>query len=163
MLGWPSIPTTILRSDPALQGASALQAFIPHDPSANAFTLGEEHADALRPIALFDVVSNNADRKGGHVLVDTHAHLWSIDHGICFAASPKLRTVLWLFEGESIASEAIDDLERVREVILGGSNLDALLAPDEIGAIVRRVEALVKERSYPDQPHLRPSVPWPPV
>lgn len=163
MLGWPSIPTTVFRADPALRGPSALQSFIRHDPMVNAFSLGEVHEDALRAIALFDVISNNADRKGGHVLVDELDHLWSIDHGICFAVAPRLRTVLWHFQGEAIATDAIDDLERVRTVIIEGSPLDALLDDDEVGAVVRRIETLLRQRCYPDQPHVRPSVPWPRV
>ena len=56
----------------------------------------------LRRIALFDVVVNNADRKGGHVLVDTAGQTWAIDHGLSFHTEPKLRTVLWGRAGQPL-------------------------------------------------------------
>ena len=53
-------------------------------------------------VVLFDLLVNNADRKGDHILLDTSGHLWSIDHGICFHNEYKLRTVIWDFAGEKI-------------------------------------------------------------
>jgi uncharacterized repeat protein (TIGR03843 family) len=43
----------------------------------------------------FDVLVNNADRKGGHVLAMADGHRYGVDHGVCFHVDPKLRTVLW--------------------------------------------------------------------
>ena len=57
----------------------------------------------LKPVVLFDLLCNNADRKGSHVFFEngTH-HLYAIDHGICFHEDDKLRTVLWDFSGQKI-------------------------------------------------------------
>ena len=42
--------------------------FVDHDPDEHYFTLLEDHADVFRRFAVFDVLANNADRKGGHCL-----------------------------------------------------------------------------------------------
>ena len=57
---------------------------------------------ALRRMAVFDVVVNNADRKGGHVLAMPDGHRYGVDHGVCFHAEHKLRTVLWGWAGEPL-------------------------------------------------------------
>ena len=57
-------------------------------------------------MAAFDLVANNADRKGGHCLVDAEGHIWGIDHGLCFHVQPKLRTVIWDFGGEPMPDDA---------------------------------------------------------
>ena len=47
--------------------------------------------------------------------------IWMIDHGVCFAVEPKLRTVIWTFVGEPLPEDAAADLERVRgELSAGG-------------------------------------------
>ena len=59
-------------------------------------------------MALFDVVVNNADRKGGHVLPMADGHRHGVDHGLTFHVENKLRTVLWGFVGEPITDEEAD-------------------------------------------------------
>ena len=77
------------------------------------FTLLEEprQHEALRRIAVFDLVANNADRKSGHCLLDRDGHIWAIDHALCFHAEPKLRTVIWDFAGDKIEDELLASLE----------------------------------------------------
>ena len=53
-------------------------------------------------MAVFDVLVNNADRKGGHVLAMTDGHRYGVDHGVTFHAEHKLRTVLWGWLGEPL-------------------------------------------------------------
>ena len=51
----------------------------------------------------FDVVVNNADRKGGHVLDDEPTATWyGVDHGLTFNVDDKLRTVLWGWAGRPL-------------------------------------------------------------
>jgi uncharacterized repeat protein (TIGR03843 family) len=118
-------------------------------------------------VALFDIVANNADRKGGHCLVDGDGVVWLIDHGVCFAAEPKLRTVIWAFVGEPIPTDAAMDLARLHAVLVSGGpvlvELAALLAPDEVAALDARVERLLAEQHFPEpDPDTRP-YPWPPI
>ena len=83
-------------------------------------------------MAAFDLVANNADRKGGHCLIDADGHVWGIDHGLCFNIEPKLRTVIWDFGGEPVPAELRDGLERVAGC--PPSALEGLLDADERSA-----------------------------
>ena len=65
-LGWDIVPVTILRDGPL--GVGAVQRFVDHDPDEHYFTLLDEHEDRFRQFAVFDVLVNNTDRKGGHCL-----------------------------------------------------------------------------------------------
>ena len=99
-LGWPAIPRTDLVEGPF--GEGSLQDFVDVDPEQHYFTLRDDHDADLRRLAVFDVVANNADRKGGHVLLATDGTVVAIDHGLCFHVEPKLRTVIWDFAGEPL-------------------------------------------------------------
>src|SRR5207248_851304 len=94
-LGWDIVPETVARDD-GPHGPGSYQRFVDADFTEHYFTLLEaaRDLDALRKIAVFDLVANNADRKSGHCLVDAGDHIWGIDHGLCFAVPPKLRTVM---------------------------------------------------------------------
>ena len=110
-LGWDIVPDTVLRDGPA--GIGMMQRFVEHDPEEHYFTLLEEHADAFRRMAAFDVVINNTDRKGGHCLrALDDGRIFGIDHGVSFHAQWKLRTVIWEFGGESIPPDVCSDLHR---------------------------------------------------
>jgi uncharacterized repeat protein (TIGR03843 family) len=136
------------------------------DPNANYFTLGPEFGPQLQRIALFDHVVNNADRKGGHCLLTDDGHLWSIDHGICFHTSPKVRTVIWDFAGQPIPSALLRDLQAFCDKLAEGHavriELERLLKPREIDALHRRTQNLIETGTYP-QPGPGRSYPWPPV
>ena len=105
-LGWDLVPETVLRAEAPL-GIGSLQRFVDADFEQHYFTLLEQpvHHAALRAMAAFDLVANNADRKGGHCLIDADGHVWGIDHGLCFHIEPKLRTVIWDFGGEPLPAE----------------------------------------------------------
>ncbi len=163
-LGWPRVPPTILRDGP--EGEGSVQRFVPFDPGAHYFTLAGDHPDVFRRIALFDVVANNADRKGGHALLGDDGAIWSIDHGVCFSDEPKkLRTVIWEHVGEAIEPELVDDLARLAAALAGPPLRDALgrlLAPSELAALESRVAELVSDAVFPE-PGDGPPYPWPPV
>jgi hypothetical protein len=161
-LGWPDVPPTLLRDGP--RGPGSVQLFVPFDPAEHYFTLAERFADAFRRVALFDVVTNNADRKAGHCLLGEDGRVWVVDHGVCFAADPKLRTVIWDFEGEPIPEALREDL-RALGVALGGplgDRLGELLAPVELRALLRRVGRAGEAERFPSPTGERP-FPWPPI
>ena len=95
-LGWRLVPPTVYRQQAPI-GPGSLQLFVEHDPEYHYFNFKEADRQRLRPVALFDLLINNADRKGSHVLLDPNDHLWLIDHGLCFHREDKLRTVIWDF------------------------------------------------------------------
>ncbi len=121
-LGWGLVPPTVVREEAPL-GAGSLQWFVDHDPRRHYFTLhgeGPGFHEQLRRVAVFDLLANNADRKAGHVLCGPDGRLWGIDHGLCFAAPVKLRTVIWDFAGERIDAGPLADVVRLAEALLEG-------------------------------------------
>lgn len=161
-LGWELVPLTALRSDgPA--GGGSLQEFIQADPEINYFSLSESQKARLKPMAAFDALINNADRKGGHILLDREGHFWSIDHGVCFHVEPKLRTVIWDFAGDPLPDELVEDLKQFG-ADLGRDplrmELSALLSPVELAALKDRAGRLIRQASYPVPGPGRP-YPWP--
>lgn len=165
-LGWSLVPPTVLRDGP--YGYGSVQLYIDCDQDAHLFTMQKEggYEDQLARLAAFDILSNNADRKSGHCLKGTDGRLWAIDHGICFHAEPKLRTVLWDFAGEPICEEIMADLRMLREDVRNGGRfiraLEGLLAPEEVRAFRRRLDRLIETGCYPD-PGAARHIPWPPV
>ncbi len=165
-LGWKLVPPTVYRRT-APHGPGSLQLFIDHDPEYHYFNLRRADVQRLRPVAVFDLLVNNADRKGSHILFDPQDHLWLIDHGICFHAQDKLRTVIWDFAGEPIPDELCRDLQAFQRQLEApsdlGQALEPYLSPREIEALARRAERLAASRCFPDpNPSSRP-YPWPPV
>lgn len=162
-LGWPLVPPTVLRDGP--YGPGALQLYIDADYEANYFTFREEQLLDLCPVALFDVLANNADRKGGHLLLDPWNRIWAIDNALTFHSEPKLRTVIWDFAGEPIPEEYLADLRQLREHMALENALrqalTALLAEDEIAALQVRLTELLESAIFPHPDPTRRQVPWP--
>ncbi len=161
-LGWDIVPYTVLRDGP--YGLGAVQGFVEHDPDEHYFTLLEAHEARFLKFAVFDVVVNNADRKGGHCLRElATGHVYGIDHGLTFHAAPKLRTVIWDFAGTPVPAELVADLVSLRTRLEGP--LDApiaeLLAPVEVDALVHRIDELVARGTLPVPDEGYHSVPWP--
>lgn len=159
-LGWQIVPTTVVREDGPF-GIGSLQLFIDHEPAEHFFTLlGQkpETHDQLRRMALFDLIINNADRKAGHVLYGGDGRLWGIDHGLCFAAPLKLRTVIWDFADEAIDPALLDDLEPLAEDV--PASIAAQLTWQETAALQDRVRGLLFAKRYPDDP-TGMRIPWP--
>ena len=151
--------TTIREQGP--YGPGSLQQYIDYDPEYHYFNFTDEDKALLQPVVLFDLLVNNADRKGSHVFFDKHAHkLWAIDHGICFHEENKLRTVLWDFAGQPIPGDCLSLLSRTSDL---PPLLESYLNPDEISALVARAKALLRSKKFPHQPRDRRAFPYPPV
>jgi uncharacterized repeat protein (TIGR03843 family) len=125
------------------------------------------HADTpqMRVLAALDVVLNNADRKGGHVLVGADGGLYGVDHGVCLHTEDKLRTVLWGFLGEPLSGEAIEALCLLGEALDGSlaGELAGHLTGREVRSVRDRVQRLLAKGVYPEPgEHARP-IPWPPI
>lgn len=165
-LGWELVPPTILRKDGPL-GPGSLQQYIEHDPNDHYFNFEDKDRQRLRPVVVFDLLLNNADRKGGHILRDLNGHLWLIDHGLCFHSEEKLRTVIWDFSGEGIPKNLLNDLSRLVDCLKEGEQLYTelvqYLRPGEITAMMGRARRLAEIGRFPSPPTSRRSYPWPPV
>ena len=163
-LGWPNVPPTLLRGGP--EGPGSVQLFVPFEPSQHYFTLQARFADEFRAIAAFDLIVNNADRKGGHCLLGEDGRVWVIDHGVCFHEEPKLRTVIWEYIDETIPSALVDDIAALGRLLAEGAppcqELESLLSEAELQALARRIDAIVAQPVYPAPQGDRP-YPWPPV
>ena len=158
--GLDIIPETVLRID-APYGEGSVQRFIEANFEEHYFTLLEDprYEEQLRVIAGFDVLANNADRKGGHLLVDDGGRIFAIDNGLCFHPDPKLRTVMWDFAGDEVP-----------EVILAGAqalvssppaSLVELLSNRELDALRERAAELLVTRYFPEPDFDGRPYPWP--
>lgn len=159
-LGWSAVPLTVARDD-APHGIGSVQRFIDADFEQHYFTMIEDESthDQLRRMAVFDFVSNNTDRKGGHCLIDADGHIWGIDNGLSFHAEFKLRTVIWDFGGEELDEDLADDLQRLVDEGLP-ERLASLLGSFERDAVLTRARVLLRERVLPvDESGHR--YPWP--
>lgn len=165
-LGYHFVPPTVFRED-GLLGPGSLQLFIPHDPDHHYFNIADGERASLRQVVFFDLLVNNADRKGGHMIFDEHGKMWLIDHGICFHVQDKYRSVIWDFAGQRIParlrSDAAAICRRLRDDDRLQDELAAHLRKEEIAALLKRAERLSKIRSFPMPPIDRPAYPWPPV
>lgn len=160
-LGWGIVPDTVLRDGPA--GPGMVQRFVPHDPEEHYFTLQERFADDFRRMAVFDVVINNTDRKGGHCLLAADGRVYGIDHGVSFHAQWKLRTVIWDFAGEPLPSGVCRDLAAFVRALDGelGDRLRVLLDRFELDALRARAVGLLREGTLPAADPGYHSFPWP--
>ena len=159
-LGWGIVPPTMARPDGPL-GPGSLQYCVDALFDEHYFTLLEtpEHRRDLRRIAVFDVLANNADRKSGHCLIDRKGHIWGIDHGLCFHAEPKLRTVIWDFAGEKIDEDVLAGLGPMAAGAVP-KPLARLLGAREIEALTARAAALRATARFPE-PSTDFPYPWP--
>lgn len=187
-LGWNIVPRTWLRDGPLGEGMvqlwqepdpgqKAVDIFSPEeapesgwrhvlkgeDEAGRTVALLHEDSVALRRMAVFDVVVNNADRKGGHILAMAGGHRHGVDHGLTFHTDHKLRTVLWGWLGEDLGSEELQGIERVSEGLDGklGRDLADLLSVDEIASLAVRCARLRSAARFPAPAGGMPAVPWP--
>ena len=163
-LGWPNIPPTVVRRK-APHGVGALQLFIEAD-GRHFLAQNDAPEETWLRIALFDVITNNADRKSGHCLFDAEDRVWVIDHGLTFHVDPKLRTVIWDFAGRPLPSDLCGDLERALIDVERGdakARLAELIEPTEVRVLKRRMRAVLDPRWRFPSPGSAWSIPWPPV
>lgn len=118
--------------------------------------------DQLRRMAVFDVVINNADRKGGHILCSTDGRVYGVDHGVCLHVENKLRTVLWGWAGKPVDDESLDAVAALAEDLTGsfGDELAEHITRAEIAALRMRAHALLDNPVMPGPSRHRP-IPWP--
>lgn len=158
-MGLHLVPPTVLRDGPL--GDGSVQWFIEADFKQHYFSLHETRPDLhdqFRAFAAFDYVANNTDRKSGHCLVDANGHVWGIDHGLCFAAEFKLRTVIWEFGGEPIPPDVGAALASLAAQV--PTNVAALLDDEEVEAISERAAELLEMGTLPID-HSGRRYPWP--
>lgn len=165
-LGWQLVPPTIYRADGPF-GPGSLQLFIEHDPNYHYFNSSDDDFQRLRPVVLFDLLVNNADRKGSHVIFAPDGVFWLIDHGLCFHVEEKLRTVIWDFAEQPIPAPFKKDLLAFKETLeapLGlAADLAGHLASEEIAALGARCEQLILLETFPSPPADRRAYPFPPL
>jgi uncharacterized repeat protein (TIGR03843 family) len=190
-LGWSVVPPTLLRDGPLgegmvqlwvdeverPQGQTELVDLVPHgrvpegwlgvldalDGRHDRITLVHADIDALRRMAVFDAVINNADRKGGHVLDSGDGQVFGVDHGVTFNADDKLRTVLWGWAGTPVPPELLEDVKRLADELTGalGNRLSRLITAVELTATRERCHTLLKTGIFPYPSDDWPAIPWP--
>lgn len=165
-LGWNIVPPTVLR-DAEPHGFGSVQLYVDADPNIHYFSLRGTHDDTFMRIAAFDVLVNNADRKGGHILQSSDGRIWAIDHGITFHVEPKLRTVIWEYAGQPLPDTMVEDIRAFGERLESDDDsvadaLSALLDPQELDALKRRTGRMVRRPLFPNPGGYR-STPWPPI
>jgi uncharacterized repeat protein (TIGR03843 family) len=157
--GLDLVPPTVLRDGPL--GEGSLQWFIDADHQQHYFTIYENREDLherLKDFAFFDIIANNTDRKSGHVLIDGDDHLWGIDHGLCFAADFKLRTVVWEFGGQPVPDRLVEVATRLADT--PPLDVATLLVDEEVEAMQERAQWIVDHPVFPVD-HSGRRYPWP--
>jgi hypothetical protein len=160
--GWRVVPPTVLRDGPF--GPGMVQLWMDADPEIELTEFVRRDLPELRRMAVFDAVVNNADRKGGHIIPMADGHVYGVDHGICFSAEPKLRTLLWRWAGKPLPVEALAVLERLDEQLRGdlGEQLHEHLTRREVRRTQQRVAELLRTQVHPQPSGEWPALPWPP-
>ena len=159
-LGLHIVPVTIMRED-GPHGRGSLQQYIEYDIEYHYFNFTNEDKDLLIPVMFFDILINNADRKGSHIFFENDTHkLYAIDHGVCFHEENKLRTVIWDFAGQAIPDELLASLSQADS---WSSLLDQYLTLSEVSALQRRAKKLLTTRVFPQAPRDRRAFPYPPL
>jgi uncharacterized repeat protein (TIGR03843 family) len=182
-LGWDLVPVTVVVEDGPF-GVGSLQRFVPHDPTHHYFHLlehgSEEVVDQIRAMVVLDVIIDNADRKGGHVLLEgggsevvaaptggtepvLTGRIRVVDHGVSFNVEKKLRTVGWHFAGETVPDHLRADAARLGQAIATGplgDRLADLLTPEELAVLLDRIARVTDLEVFPEPSGRRP-FPWP--
>jgi len=162
-MGWDVVPQTRLGDGPL--GPGAVQRFVESDPEFDPFELVSRVDEALWPVAVLDLVANNADRKAGHLLREAGTgRLCAIDHGLTFHPEPKLRTVLWGFAGRRLPPAMVAAVAALQVELEAGLSAEvaSALGPPEAAALGDRVRQLLRRPLHPRPPRDRHPVPWPP-
>ncbi|WP_433495946.1 SCO1664 family protein [Micromonospora sp. CA-248089] len=188
--GWDLVPPTVLRDGPFGPGscqlwidepddAEPLVGFVParevpprwfpvaaaRDDDGAAYALAHADDPRLARLVVLDAVINNADRKGGHVLVGPDDRIYGVDHGVSFHVEDKLRTVLWGWAGRELPPDAVEMLDGLAGQLAGplGEELAEHLTIGELTALAERVRRLRESGRFPLPPQQWPAMPWPPM
>jgi len=188
--GWGIVPPTVLRDGPLGPGAcqlwidepsdvEPLLGFVParrvphgwlrvasaRDEDGRPYALAHADDPRLARMAAFDAVVNNADRKGGHVLTSAEGRVYGVDHGVCFHADDKLRTILWGWAGSKLPGEVAAALAELRGALDTelGRTLSVHFTTGEVAAVRDRIDRLLRAGTYPEPDRDWPVLPWPPI
>ncbi|NND03749.1 MAG: phosphatidylinositol kinase [Acidimicrobiia bacterium] len=161
-LGSDVVPMTVMGD--GLYGPGAVQIFVEAIADSMVVEMVNSSDANLWPIALLDIITNNADRKAGHILRGSVGELWGIDHGLTFHEEPKLRTILWGFAGKTVPADLLDACEQLLSALQGelGEAMASELSEGALLATIARITALVDAGVHPQPPEHRPAIPWPP-
>jgi len=144
-------PPTVIREGP--HGIGIVQLFI--EPTGTYLNLRGDarYLPILERIALFDLITNNADRKAHHCLRDAEGRIWSIDHGLTFNVVFKLRTVLWEFVDRPVSPRLLREISVLLPEHATGARLTEelkeLLDPAEVEVFHRRIRQVLKMGRFP--------------
>ena len=155
------VPLTILRDGPF--GLGMVQEWIDIDQDVDLAEFFSQDDPQLRKMALFDAVINNTDRKIGHLLPHPDGRLFGCDHGVTFHHEYKLRTVLWQWAGSDLTEDEIGSLQALQEILETNESgtLQSLITQTELLSLKSRIDALIKDRSFPLPSTDWPAIPWP--
>jgi uncharacterized repeat protein (TIGR03843 family) len=188
--GWDCVPLTIMRAGP--YGRGMVQRWIDQPPNTpdvvdlvpakrvprgwlpimravdvDGADVAVVHADEdpLKVLAGFDLVVNNADRKGSHILTSLDGRVLGVDHGLCFHTDDKLRTILWGWAGCELPEAVLAGLARLSQGMSGElrAEMGEHLTVREVDALAKRIDHLQMHPVYPDPPRHRTPIPWPPL
>ncbi len=187
--GWDCVPLTVLRDGP--YGTGMVQRWIddaePEDVvdlvpvkkvrpgwlavlravDVDGSSVAVVHADkpSLATLAGFDLVVNNADRKGSHVLPLPDGRILGVDHGLTFHTDDKLRTILWGWAGTALPADVLAGIGLLQSALDGplGEDLAGLLTVTELRAFRDRLDRYSATRTFPRPPAHRTPIPWPPL
>lgn len=164
-LGWRFIPVTVIRDGP--YGIGSVQQFIDIEPDSNYFTIAMANTDEIEKIALFDCITNNADRKASHCFLGRDGHIWGIDHGLTFHHIWKLRTVIWDFAEKQISDELIGSMSILLNNLVADTNnktyqaLNGLLTSEELQSLHDRIRHFIDAHAFPSYDPTRRNIPLP--
>jgi len=133
-----------------------------YDYAGDEVTLVHADDDRLRRVAVFDVLINNADRKGGHILSGVDGQVYGVDHGVSLHVEGKLRTVLWGWAGKPVDDDTLEAVGGLGEALGDelGAQLRRHITAREVAALRARVVALLRNPVMPTPDGRRP-IPWP--
>lgn len=192
--GWDLVPPTVLRDGPIGPGSVQLwidavddgsrdlvdvqtmaelspgwlPVFEAEQPDGTAVVVAHADRPELASVAVFDLVVNNADRKGSHLMLDRSGSLWAFDHGLCGHTEPKLRTVLWGWVGQPLPREDLLRLETLSTLLSDpasslSSTVQGLVSSAELAALGQRLANLLDTGVFPGPNGRGPAIPWPPL
>jgi uncharacterized repeat protein (TIGR03843 family) len=187
--GWNCVPLTVLRDGPYGPGmvqrwiedadpeevvdlvpvGRIPQGWLPvlraHDMDGSEVAVVHADLPALSRLAGFDLVVNNADRKGSHVLPTSDGRILGVDHGLTFHTDDKLRTILWGWAGRPLPAVVVEGMTRLQVALDAelGEQLDELITISEIRALRDRLDVLLRRKRFPRAPAHRTPIPWPPL
>ena len=161
-LGLHLVPPTVLRDGP--YGTGMVQLWIDIDESVDLMEFFKGDNAELRKIALLDLITNNTDRKIGHLIPTSEGAVYGCDHGVTFHTEDKLRTVLWQWAKQPFSTAELELLQLAkmliatekRDVVLG------LIEEEELVATLHRIDRALSEKCFPEPNPDWPAVPWPP-